>query len=125
MQRDTCLAATQNGTLIGLLSPQAPGIDSYNVHFRALFRRFSPFRSILILANLLILHSPSKPGELLVDLLAVAPAARGRGVGTLLLDAARSIRCNPEELQTNVGTHEARLTKRPAHPDARPTAARA
>ena len=39
---------------------------------------------------MLILFSPPRKDVLLVDQLAVAPSARGKGVGTLLLEAAEA-----------------------------------
>ena len=39
---------------------------------------------------MLLFYSPPRQGVLVVDQLAVAPSARGKGVGTLLLEAAEA-----------------------------------
>ncbi len=90
VRRDACFAATRNGALLGVLTLQAPGLEFYLFRFRTLFRRFSPIRALLILVNFILLHSGPVAGELLVDQLAVTPAARGMGVGSLLLEAAEA-----------------------------------
>ncbi len=85
-----CYSATADGELLGILGLQWFGVELYDFRPRSLFRRFSPLRAILILVNMLILFSPPKQDVLVVDQLAVAPSARGKGVGTLLLEAAEA-----------------------------------
>ncbi len=85
-----CCSAVTGGELLGVLAIQSPGVEIYAFRLRSLFGRFSPLRAILILLNMLILHSPPRQGVLVVDQLAVVPSARGKGVGTLLLDAAEA-----------------------------------
>ena len=85
-----CYSATADGKLLGIVALQSPGVELYDFRPRALFRRFSPLRAILILVNMVILFSPPRRGVLVVDQLAVAPSARGKGVGTRLLEAAEA-----------------------------------
>ena len=85
-----CLSATADGELLGILALQWTGVELYAFRPRTLFRRFSPLRAVLILINMLLFYSPPKQGVLVVDQLAVAPSARGKGVGTLLLEAAEA-----------------------------------
>ena len=88
VNRPACLAATEDGALLGVLALQYPKLEVYEVRLGSLFSRFTPWRAALILANMLILYTPPREGVLEVDQLAVAPAARGKGVGTMLLEAA-------------------------------------
>ncbi len=85
-----CLSATADGELLGILGLQSPGGELYDLRPKSLFRRFTPWRAALILANMLVLYSPPRKDALVVDQLAVAPSARGKGVGTLLLEAAET-----------------------------------
>ena len=85
-----CYSATADGKLLGILALQSPGVELYDFRPRALFRRFSPLRAILILVNMLLLYTPPRKNVLVVDQLAVAPSARGKGVGTRLLKAAEA-----------------------------------
>ena len=85
-----CLSATADGELLGILALQWTGVELYDFRPRTLFRRFSPLRAVLILINMLLFYSPPRQGVLVVDQLAVAPSARGKGVGTLLLEAAEA-----------------------------------
>jgi len=85
-----CLSATAGGELLGILGLQSPGGELYDFRPKSLFLRFSPWRAALILANMLVLYSPPRKDALVVDQLAVAPSARGMGVGTLLLEAAEA-----------------------------------
>ena len=85
-----CLSATADGKLLGILALQWTGVELYDFRVRSVFRRFSPLRAILILVNMLLLFTPPRKDVLLVDQLAVAPSARGKGVGTRLLETAEA-----------------------------------
>ena len=84
----SCLSATADGRLLGVLTFQTADRDFYRLRWHAPFTRFSPLRALRMLANLALLDEDAAPGEFIVASVAVDPAARGLGVGTRLMQAA-------------------------------------
>ena len=88
---DLCIVATgDDGRLLGVLTLKWRGREFLQLRLGLLFRRFAPWRAVCLLARLLLLHTGEKGAALVVDMAAVAPASRGLGVGTLLLEAAEA-----------------------------------
>ncbi len=88
LNQEYCLAAIDNGELVGLLIYQVSGKDFFGLSLRKLFSRFNPIRALRILTNLLLLHSGTSKDEFMVDALVVDPRTRGSGIGTKLLSQA-------------------------------------
>lgn len=78
-------AADPDGRLLGLVGLQFGGKHFVNITCRDLRRRFGHARGFVVWLKLAYLKRAAAPGELLLDGIAVADGARGRGVGTALL----------------------------------------
>ncbi len=91
VRREVCLVATApDGAILGLLALQTRSKEFFRLRAGALLGRFRPWRVPLILFNVLLLSFEAKADELVVDMVAVTPASRGLGVGTMLLEAAEA-----------------------------------
>ncbi|MCA1951401.1 MAG: GNAT family N-acetyltransferase [Hyphomicrobiales bacterium] len=83
---DRAFIATRGGRLLGIAGFKLEGRGVFHRplgDFLASYGWTSPFR----LALAMLLDRPETPGELLMDGIAVAPEARGQGIGTRLLAA--------------------------------------
>ncbi|WNG48446.1 GNAT family N-acetyltransferase [Archangium minus] len=74
-----------DGTVLGVLGHYRAGRGAIDLRYQTLLRHFSPWSAPWRALLLLPLHREARPGELLLDGIAVDPAARGRGLGTRLL----------------------------------------
>ena len=84
----SCLSAVVAGQFAGILTYQTVSQEFYHLNPAAIFTRFSPWRALRMLFNLMLLADEPKPDEFVVDSLAVAESCRGMGVGTALLQQA-------------------------------------
>ena len=77
---------------VGLCLIRLPDQDAFRPvpAFRAAWRHFGPWRGLRAFAGLCLCDEPARPGAAVVSLLAVAPEARGQGVGSALLRAVES-----------------------------------
>lgn len=94
---DACSVALRDGQLLGVCTMGYAGDHNdsgdgfYRVSARALLTTFWPWKTARIIFNLLLLHdSPPQPPAFHVESIAVTEAARGLGVGTLLMERAES-----------------------------------
>jgi len=83
-----CLTAIADGRLVGILMFQTADREFFHLKPSSAFTRFSPVRALRIVLNLLLLTRTARPDEFVVDSLAVAPAARGLGIGTRMMARA-------------------------------------
>lgn len=78
---------TVDGTVRGVMGLHLDGRAAFDVTARGLARAYGPgaWWRLLVLTGL---HRTARPGELLLDGIAVDPAARGQGLGARLLREA-------------------------------------
>lgn len=81
------LAALQSGALVGLVGLHHERRQLVRLEWSPLAAAFGPGRALLRYGLALLLARTPQPGELLLDGIAVAAAARGQGIGSLLLGA--------------------------------------
>jgi len=81
-----CLAAVEEGKLLGILAIQTNKQSFLNLDFKNLRAYYSIVGSCIRTAGLSLLHHSPKPKELYIEGIAVADFARGKGIGTKLLD---------------------------------------
>lgn len=86
-----CFTAIADGKLMGILMFQTVDREFFQPKLSAAFTRFSPVRALRIVLNLHLLTRTVRPDEFVVDLLAVAPAAQGLGIGTRLMNQAENM----------------------------------
>jgi ribosomal protein S18 acetylase RimI-like enzyme len=82
---EQALIAVQDDRLVGLAGIQH-GRPFINVRFKTYARVFSWFTALWRYALGIMLHRKARPGELVMDGIAVDEAVRGQGVGTKLLN---------------------------------------
>lgn len=82
------IAAITDGRLSGILSFQTSRQKPYRIDVPATFSKFSPWKAVLILFNMILLSDSAKPNEFLVASLAVESDSRGMGIGTALMRKA-------------------------------------
>lgn len=88
MQPDHAFVAARNGQLAGLAGFQDAAGSLMDVELRAMTRAYGAASGGLRYLGLgLLLSRERQAGTLLMDGIAVAPAQRGQGIGTQLLDA--------------------------------------
>ena len=81
-----CLAAVEEGKLLGVLAIQTNKQSFINLNFKKLRTYYGIVGSSIRAAELSLLHHSPKPKELYIEGIAVADFARGKGIGTKLLD---------------------------------------
>lgn len=86
----SCITATVNGDLAGILTILTREQEFYKLSFRTTFSEFNPVRATRIILNLVMFASEGRPApdELSVDSVAVDPNHQGLGIGTALLKQA-------------------------------------
>ena len=87
----SCISATFNGQLVGILTFSTTTQEFYHLNTLTLLTRFSPIRAILIIFNLLLLTENVGTHDFHIDSIAVDPSTRGMGIGTLLMHKAEEI----------------------------------
>ena len=82
-----CLIAIVDGELLGVLAFQTTGHEFYQLNLKTAFERFSPFRAVLVLFNLILLglEDAVRADDFHIDVLAVVPSSQGMGIGTALM----------------------------------------
>ena len=77
---------------VGLCLVRLPDQDIFRTvpALRAAWRRFGPWRGLRAFAGLCLCDEPARPGSAVLSLLAVAPEARGQGIGSALLQAVEA-----------------------------------
>ena len=90
VDRTSCYSAIVDGRCLGVLTWSTRGREFYGFSARGLLTRFSPWRALRILFNCLLLLDSPAADELIVESIAVSPAARGLGLGTLLMERAEA-----------------------------------
>ncbi len=83
---DRMFTALRAGQVVGLAGFKQGGRGAFEPGFRRFFQEYG-ITAPLRLAGLLLLERAERPGELLLDGIAVDPEARGQGIGTRLLQA--------------------------------------
>lgn len=83
----SCITATVDGRLAGILTIQTNSQDFYRFSIGNTFTRFNPIRALRIMLNIAIfaLEERPKDNEFVVDTLVVDTQCRGMGIGTELL----------------------------------------
>lgn len=87
----SCISATLNGQLVGILTFSTTTQEFYHLNTVTLLTRFSPIRVIRIIFNLMLLTENVGTHDFHVDSIAVDPSTRGMGVGTLLMQKAEEV----------------------------------
>ena len=90
VDRTSCYSAIVDGRCLGVLTWSTRGREFYRFSARGLLTRFSPWRALRILFNSVLLLDNPAADELIVESIAVSPAARGLGLGTLLMERAEA-----------------------------------
>ena len=82
----SCLSAEEDGKLLGVLAIQTNKQSFLDPDFKDLRAHYGIVGGIIRAAGLTLLQHSPKPKELYIEGIAVADFARGKGVGTKLLD---------------------------------------
>lgn len=88
---ERAVVAVQDGVVLGVAGYQIAGRALVGGGVRDVLATYGLLRGLLRLPVLLLLLRGAKKGELVMDGIAVAPEARGTGIGTLLLDEIAAI----------------------------------
>ncbi|MEB4613659.1 GNAT family N-acetyltransferase [Leucobacter sp. M11] len=83
------LCATEHGRVLGVLGFDEGGLGAVHPTYRGLVRAFSPFSAPWRALMLAVLARSARPEEFQLDGISVSAAARGRGIGSRLLDEAK------------------------------------
>ena len=87
----SCISATLNGQLVGILTFSTTAQEFYHLNTVTLLTRFSPIRVIRIIFNLMLLTEHVGADDFHVDSIAVDSSTRGMGIGTLLMQKAEEV----------------------------------
>jgi ribosomal protein S18 acetylase RimI-like enzyme len=87
IKRDYMLYAEEEGELLGILGLQCAEGTFLEASLREFFNIFGLFKGLVKAIGFSFLHHSLKEGELYVEFIAVSPTARGKGIGSKLLDA--------------------------------------
>ena len=103
VDRTSCYSAIVDGRCLGVLTWSTRGREFYRFSARGLLTRFSPWRALRILFNSVLLLDSPAADELIVESIAVSPAARGLGLGTLLMERAEARACAMGKRRLSLG----------------------
>ena len=81
-----CFSALEDDTLLGVLAVQTEDQNFLNPSFKDLRDHYGFWRALVKGVALHLLQHTPKPGELYIEGIAVVDFARGKGVGTKLLE---------------------------------------
>lgn len=90
LNAEQVICAHQNGRVLGVVGFYSAGGGAVGFSYPDLARQYSRTSAAWRTLLLAILYRQPKAGELLLDGLSVAAEARGRGIGSLLLEEARA-----------------------------------
>jgi ribosomal protein S18 acetylase RimI-like enzyme len=88
-----CFTATTAEQLLGVVGYSHEHHQFVFIRLALLVHYFGPFAGLARYAMFVLTNRHPKPGELLMRGIAVHPTARGKGVGTRLLDAIYQFAC--------------------------------
>lgn len=83
---NSCLSAVEDGRLLGVLAIQTNEQGFLNISLNNLRDHYGLLGGIRRAAGLILLQHIPKPAEIYIDGIVVADFARGKGIGTKLLD---------------------------------------
>jgi ribosomal protein S18 acetylase RimI-like enzyme len=83
---DSCLAASDQGRLVGLLAVKVTGQTFLDVNFITVRSLYGFFGAVSRTVMLKIMDHSVRPKELYVEAIAVDEKARGEGIGTKLIE---------------------------------------
>jgi GNAT superfamily N-acetyltransferase len=92
---EQAVIAVQDDRLVGLAGIQHGG-PFLNMHFKTYVRVFGRFTACWRYALALLFHRTPRPGELVMDGIAVDETLRGQGVGTKLLNGVTETHRHPQ-----------------------------
>lgn len=110
--RERAVTALVDGRIAGIAGYRLEGRELFNPGWSDLHRHFGLFGASWRAAGLTLLEKGKEAGVLSMDGIAVSPEARGRGIGTALLDAICGI-------ARQAGRHSVRLDVIDSNPRAR------
>lgn len=84
---DLAIVALHQAEIVGLTGLQYGGRSLFNFKWSYFRRVFGWLRAIPMAVLMRFAHRPERPGQLPMNGIAVAPSMRGKGIGTLLLQA--------------------------------------
>ncbi|CAM5454715.1 molybdopterin-guanine dinucleotide biosynthesis protein MobC [Streptomyces spiroverticillatus] len=88
---DRAVCALLDGLLVGLAGYQLGGRALTGGSVSDVLRTYGPLRGLYRAALLAVFERQAAAGELVMDGIAVDPEARGKGIGTLLLDEVAAV----------------------------------
>ncbi|MET9469923.1 GNAT family N-acetyltransferase [Streptomyces sp. NPDC006544] len=91
LNADRAVCALLDGQLVGLAGYQLAGRALTGGSARAVLRAYGHVRGLHRLLLLALFERHPSPGQLVMDGIAVDPALRGRGVGSLLLEEVAAV----------------------------------
>jgi ribosomal protein S18 acetylase RimI-like enzyme len=91
LNTDRAVCALLDGRLVGLAGYQHGGRALTGGSARAVLRAYGHLRGLRRLVLLALFERRPAPGQLLMDGIAVDPAMRGRGVGSLLIEEVAAV----------------------------------
>lgn len=90
LRGENVIVAREGDTILGLAGYQCDRKGFIDLSLSALFRRY-PLSGAVRLGGLCLLDRPCPPDGIVLDGICVAPDARGRGIGTALLEAIEQL----------------------------------
>lgn len=84
----SCLSVVENGELLGVLALKTASESFLNPNFEDLRSRYGFLSGSIKMMQLGLLEHSPEPKELYIEAIAVAEQARGRGLGTQLVEEA-------------------------------------